>query len=143
MLCITPRLWKITRSPSLQRCAYMVEGEYARRCSFWHMLLTVARSEVVVTLPVAGSRVCNACTQQPAICRHGSPVSMLRHTIYDVKFSNNAASRASGRLTGKECTFSLSKAGRSLSAFSLPTLAMLSPSSVALQSLIHSYARGA
>lgn len=82
MLCITPRLWKMTRSPSLHRCAYTVDGEHARRCKSRHMRLTSARPEIVVTAPVAGSRVCSACTQQPAICRLGSAVEGLRQTIY-------------------------------------------------------------
>jgi hypothetical protein len=94
MLCITPRLWKITISPSVHRCAYMVDGKYARRCRSRHIFLTFARSEIVVTSPVAGSRVSRACTQQPAICRLGSPVSRLRQTIYDVLLGDDRCQAA-------------------------------------------------
>jgi hypothetical protein len=84
ILCITPRLWKMTRSPSVHRCAYTVEGEYARRCKLRQILLTSARSEVVLTSPVTGCLVCRACTQQPAICRLGERVSRVRQTICKV-----------------------------------------------------------
>jgi hypothetical protein len=96
MLCITPRLWKITMSPSVHRCAYMVEGEYAHCCKLRHILLTFARSVVVVTSPVAGFRVSSACTQHPAICRLGSPVSRLRQTIYDDLVSDNRCQTTKG-----------------------------------------------
>lgn len=107
MLCITPRLWKMTRSPSFHRCAYMVEGEYARRCKLRHILLTSARSEVVFTSPVAGLRVCNAWTQQPAICRDGAPVSRLRQTIcgMSVNMKRHSLPGNRGDLLGRSVLF--------------------------------------
>ena len=82
MLCITPRLWKTTRSPSRHRCAYTVSGDSARFCKVRQMRLTSARSEIVVVVFVVGSRVWRARTQQPAICRLGALVVGVCHTIY-------------------------------------------------------------